>query len=604
MKKSLTAKSFLLIVFLFIYISNNSISILAQPPTIQSVDIEQLNLRNMTPEIMYSQYALLTLGYMPAAVGYYLTIGIERPSNFTFDLVVQNMYLPAAVYIATLQYLSMRISLAQLGITNGTQLPPGGLLRIYIHMATSPILNPTQQNFYHEYNPTPTYGDDDLQGIVSQVPVSEPQITLNPPSEDYTPVNNLNYRGCRVPNVDLDDSLFPDGESYAGDKNACGPASAANSMAWLADVYSTSIQLNESLRDILTELSNYMKRARNEGVTIEQFVQGKLDFIKAKNLPINVKFQSASVGGNIHSSDGSTFAHNENGGSSYPTWGWLKAEIDSGEDVEAMYYWWDGEKWKGHAVVITDYEETTGGKKTIKYKHDRKQGVSGGTQQEPANIYIDPYGRMIIYNNGVPKTIRNVVAESPGDPFTPVELSSFSARINGDAIELEWITATEVNNSGFEIEKSIDRKSFYSIGFVQGKGTTTDPQSYYYLDKNIGDNLNYYYRLKQIDFDGKYEYSKIVEVENSVPKEFRLRQNYPNPFNPVTSISYELPIPSQVIITVYDITGKEIKVLVNENKPAGKYQVDFDASDVPSGVYFYKLQTENYSEVRKMNIIK
>ena len=604
MRKSLTIKSFLLLAFLIFFINNNTSVVFAQLPEIQSVDFEQLNLLNMQNPIMYSHYGLLTVSYVPASMGYYLTVGITRTDNSTFSLVVENMYLPSAAFIATLQYLSMRIDLTELGVSDGTQIPPSVLLRVYIHMASSPIMNPNSGNFYGEFNPPVAYGDDDSEGIDSPVPVEEAQITQESPPDDYTPVTDVNYRGCRVPNVDLNDGQYPDNDTYAGDKNACGPASATNSMAWLADVYSSSIHLDESLRDILTELSAYMQRARNSGVTIQQFVKGKLDFIKAKNLPINVKFQSADVTGNILSSDSSSFARNDNGSAPYPTWNWVKAEMDSGEDVEALYYWFNGEMWRGHAICLTGYDVTQGGKVTLKYKHDRKQGAEGGTQQEAANIFIDTYGRIVFYKNGVRKYVRHVVAESPGDPYTPVELSSFNAELISGVVTLKWKTITETNNKGFEIEKSTNGYTFRNIGFIYGNGTTTEPQIYSFTDKNIVENIKYFYRLKQLDYDGSYQYSQVVEVKNTIPVEFHLSQNYPNPFNPVTYIGYELPVASHVVLTVFDINGKEIEVLVDQNKPAGKYKVKFDATKIPSGVYFYKLQAGDYFETKKMTIIK
>ncbi|RJP68374.1 MAG: T9SS C-terminal target domain-containing protein [Ignavibacteriales bacterium] len=604
MKNSITAKFFLIIVFLFLLNINNSTVIFAQGPIIEVVELEQLNLRNMQPEIMYSQYALLTLGYLPAALNYYLTIGIERPGNGTFSMVIQNMLLPSAEYMAEFQYLSMRISLLQLGVTNGVQLPPGTFLRVYIHMDSSPMLFPSSLNFYREFNPLPTYGDDDSEGIDSPVPSEEPMITQNTPGEDFTAVSKLNYRGCRVPNVDLDDSAYPDNETYAGDKNACGPASAANSMAWLLDVYKSDLHLEMSVRDILTELSGYMKRERNSGVTLNQFIQGKLDFIKAKKLPIKVKFQSADTTGNIFSSDGSTYAENKNGTNKYPTWDWIKAELDSGEDVEAHYYWWDGEKWRGHAVVLTGYDETSGGKKTLKYKHDRKQGASGGLQQEPANILVDDYGRLVFYNNGHRKYIRHVVSESPGDPYTPVEMSYFSAKIISNKVELVWKTITETNNRGFGIEKSTDKISFNTIGFVNGKGTSSNPQIYNYTDINISGSKVFYYRLKQVDFDGTFEYSQSIEVRNNLPGEYNLLQNFPNPFNPTTTINFSLPVKSFVTLKVYNAIGNEIAVLVNEEKPAGFHEVVFNAFGISNGVYYYRLQTGDYSVIKKMILLK
>ena len=183
----------------------------------------------------------------------------------------------------------------------------------------------------------------------------------------------------------------------------------------------------------------------------------------------------------------------------------------------------------------------------------------------------------------------------------PVELISFSANTIEDKIELSWSTATETNNAGFEIQRSIDSKEFVAVGYVKGKGTTTERQSYTYVDNASGSK--FYYRLKQVDFNGSYEFSNIVEVA-SVPRKFSLFQNYPNPFNPSTKISYSLPKESFVTLKVYDVLGNEIVTLVNEKKSVGNYEVNFDATKLSSGIYYYKLTAGNFSQVKKMILIK
>jgi|GEM_PF-149723 len=183
----------------------------------------------------------------------------------------------------------------------------------------------------------------------------------------------------------------------------------------------------------------------------------------------------------------------------------------------------------------------------------------------------------------------------------PVELISFSANNVGDKIELSWTTATETNNAGFEIQRSIDNKEFVTVGYVEGKGTSTERQSYTYIDNISGSK--FYYRLKQVDFNGSYKYSNIVEVV-TVPQKFNLFQNYPNPFNPSTKISYSLPKESFVTLKVYDVLGNEIAILVNEKKSVGNYEVNFDATKLSSGIYYYKLTAGNFSQVKKMILIK
>jgi hypothetical protein len=198
--------------------------------------------------------------------------------------------------------------------------------------------------------------------------------------------------------------------------------------------------------------------------------------------------------------------------------------------------------------------------------------------------------------------------------IVPVELVSFSASLVANVVTLNWSTATELNNHGFEIERSTDKGNlpdgkagWRTIGFREGKGTTSEPQQYYYSDK-LSDIVSseLYYRLKQIDFNGSFKYFPNafgIEVEIT-PSVFSLSQNYPNPFNPVTKIEYSIPQSSNVIINVYDILGNEIETLVNEKKPAGNYKVEFTAAELPSGVYFYKLQAGEYIEIKKMVLMK
>ncbi len=153
-------------------------------------------------------------------------------------------------------------------------------------------------------------------------------------------------------------------------------------------------------------------------------------------------------------------------------------------------------------------------------------------------------------------------------PIIPVELTSFTANaINGN-VELNWQTATEVNNQGFEIERRTETSEFRTIGFVEGNGTTTEPRSYSYLDKTVEQGVTYY-RLKQIDFDGTYAYSDVVEVNATGPLSFDLSQNYPNPFNPSTIIKYSIPESGNVKLSVYNLVGEEVAVLVNGFSQAG-----------------------------------
>ena len=188
-------------------------------------------------------------------------------------------------------------------------------------------------------------------------------------------------------------------------------------------------------------------------------------------------------------------------------------------------------------------------------------------------------------------------------PIIPVELTSFTAVGNNGVVELNWETATEINNHMFEIERKSETTEFRTIGFVEGAGTTTEPQSYRYTDKNVEVGA-YVYRLKQIDFNGTYSYSDEVEVNVTAPLSFNLEQNYPNPFNPSTNIKYSVPESGNVKLSVYNLVGEEVAVLVNGNVEAGNFEVTFDASSLPSGVYLYKLQSANSVQTKKMMLLK
>ncbi len=191
----------------------------------------------------------------------------------------------------------------------------------------------------------------------------------------------------------------------------------------------------------------------------------------------------------------------------------------------------------------------------------------------------------------------------------PVELTAFTAAIVGQAVELSWKTATETNNSGYEILKSVNGSQFSKIGFVQGNGTTTESKSYSFVDRSVKAAENYGYRLKQIDFNGKFEYSKVVNVNGITPSEFSLDQNYPNPFNPSTNISFAVPVKSNVTLEVYNLIGQKVMDLIQGEFEAGKHSVQLNGSSMASGIYLFKLTAvgENgsmFSSSKKMTLLK
>ena len=192
----------------------------------------------------------------------------------------------------------------------------------------------------------------------------------------------------------------------------------------------------------------------------------------------------------------------------------------------------------------------------------------------------------------------------------PVELVSFTANVVGMDVVLNWITATEINNRGFEIEKKVigNRLSVISnwekIGFVAGYGTTAESKSYLFIDKNIIEG-KFLYRLKQIDFDGSFKYYNFSEsVEVGAPANYELAQNFPNPFNPTTRIKYAVQVDGFVNLSIYNILGEKVADVVNEIQKAGVYEITFDASSLSSGMYIYIIKVNNFEDVKKMLIMK
>ena len=210
--------------------------------------------------------------------------------------------------------------------------------------------------------------------------------------------------------------------------------------------------------------------------------------------------------------------------------------------------------------------------------------------------------------------ISNSVSFSPGTKNSdgtplPIELIYFTVAFQNNFVILNWESATEVNNYGFEIERTITNSklqitNWENVGFVEGHGNSNSAKQYSYVDNSVRAGQSYSYRLKQIDFDGQFEYSSVVNVEVGVPMEFSLAQNYPNPFNPSTIIDYSVPSNEFVTIKVFDVLGNTVSTLVNENKEAGKYNVTFDASNLTSGIYFYSINAGGFTQVKKMMLVK
>lgn len=183
----------------------------------------------------------------------------------------------------------------------------------------------------------------------------------------------------------------------------------------------------------------------------------------------------------------------------------------------------------------------------------------------------------------------------------PVEFNSFNAEAIKDGVRLNWETATEQNNKGFEVQRSIDNITFLPIGFIRGSGTTTEKQTYSFIDKQISGK--FYYRLKQTDFNGTFNYSNVISV-STLPSEYLLMQNYPNPFNPDTRIEYSIPKDEFVTLKLFDIKGEEVASLLAENQQAGYYSISVNGNKLTGGVYFYQLKAGNFIQTKKFIFLK
>ncbi|MCE1165544.1 MAG: T9SS type A sorting domain-containing protein [Bacteroidetes bacterium] len=231
--------------------------------------------------------------------------------------------------------------------------------------------------------------------------------------------------------------------------------------------------------------------------------------------------------------------------------------------------------------------------------------TDNGSTWGPIGSLINPVTGQTTRAMTVNTTHYSVWSIGSEDSPLPVHLSSFTSSVNGSTVKLSWSTSSEVNNSGFEIYRSEKgMNSFTKLGFVEGNGTKNTQSNYTYEDKKVNTG-KYDYKLKQIDNNGNYEFFTLGStVEVGVPSKYFISQNYPNPFNPMTKIDFSVPSASKVKITVYDITGKAVKTLVDENKAAGNYTVEFSAANLSSGIYFCAFTANDYKEIKKMTLIK
>ena len=229
-----------------------------------------------------------------------------------------------------------------------------------------------------------------------------------------------------------------------------------------------------------------------------------------------------------------------------------------------------------------------------------------GSESEPngsISMIGTGFSRLWTTTNGDAPNISTPGALNYSQGALPVELSSFSVSIYKNSVKLNWRTETEINNYGFDVERKTNFSNWEKIRFINGSGNSNSPKDYSYTDESVN-NGKYFYRLKQIDNDGAFSYSKLVEADFNSKMEFSLTQNYPNPFNPTTTFNVTLPLSGNVKLTIYNLLGQEVKTLANEFKESGIYTFNFDAKELNSGIYLYKLEANGYSQTRKMTLIK
>ncbi len=284
----------------------------------------------------------------------------------------------------------------------------------------------------------------------------------------------------------------------------------------------------------------------------------------------------------------------------------------------------------------------------VKFSTDKKKKgkdsideiTISGIQVQPIDAEISPAAGDILRKShdqgdaeivGISQDVTSFGSLST-DPLSsmPVELVSFTSELIENTVQLGWSTATEVNNYGFEVQRSAEEDVWEVLGFVLGHGNSNSPKEYEFTDDlstlpEYQQFSTFQYRLKQIDTDGQFEYYKLTTSidlstvtnidDEMLPAKFELSQNYPNPFNPSTTIRYSIPgkaisetMPaaneSMVNLKIFDLLGREIATLVNEKQNPGTYEVVFDASGLASGTYIYKLTLNNHSDVKKMLLLR
>lgn len=303
------------------------------------------------------------------------------------------------------------------------------------------------------------------------------------------------------------------------------------------------------------------------------------------------------------------------------TWELVKKVNNDNTTRHQFFPWMTIDQTTGHLFFIFYDRRSTTGNATDVYAAESIDGgetfynfkISQSSFTPQSGVFFGDYSNIAAFNRKVyPSWMRldGTTLSVYTAPFIdtisvlPVELSQFSSSINNGKVVLSWETASENNNYGFELERKFDDNSNWNrIGFIKGNCNSSSPNNYSFLDSplQIG---TYKYRLKQMDLDGHFKYSNEIEVIYNHVFNFSLNQNYPNPFNPSTTISYQLSAEGLVSLKVYDVLGKEIATLVNEIKKSGVHEVNFDVSEYSSGIYLYRMTINNFTQTRKMIVLK
>jgi hypothetical protein len=255
-----------------------------------------------------------------------------------------------------------------------------------------------------------------------------------------------------------------------------------------------------------------------------------------------------------------------------------------------VYVYYGGSTMDNNADVIIDGE--------------KENDSFGSSVSFAGEVNGDGYDDIITGTGSYPYNGKAYIYSDDSAPL-PIELISFTGKVVNNKVELNWQTATEVNNYGFEILRSAQNEfgNWIKIGFVNGCGNSNSPKRYKYIDDNPTGSNKFLYRLKQIDTDGNFDYTDIIEVD-IIPTEFNLSQNYPNPFNFSTRIKFSLPTATGLHLELINLVGESIRTILAGKYEAGFFEVEVDLSDLPSGLYFYKLQSDNIVKVKKLMLLK